>query len=501
MRSLVDEFGLRHVASSHSVRDVLLLFASRFVRMLAFGAVSPILVLHLRLLGLSDGRVGSFLSLTLLGDVLLSLVVTWTADTLGRRRVLVLGAFLMAVSGVVFHYFGSYIPLLLAAIIGIVSPSGNEVGPFSAIETGMLSQLVEPDARVYVLMWYQFLGLVGTSLGIACSGALIASLQQSGRSLVAAYQAVFYIYIGAAVLKVGLSFALTPYTEVDHPPISSHRASSALVTPSTAVRDDETHPDPERQPLLDARSSPPETGVTVTGAPPPRSDITTKLPVVRLLLLSLLFSIDSFGSSLVPNSFIAYYLRLAFEAPLSSITWTFAAGFILAGFSQLASGSVARRFGMIWTMVGTHIPAQILTIALAFAPSLLSAIILYLMRASISSMDGGVRGAFLSAIIPKESRTRYLGSKSAHSSLSTEEIDGPRADVANMGLYNDHLISFLKVINVFKTLATAPGPSLSGHLASQGAPGLRWSFVLCGALKILYDVGLLIGFRASKLDH
>ncbi|SCV74897.1 BQ2448_7926 [Microbotryum intermedium] len=445
MRSLVDEFGLRHVASSHSVRDVLLLFASRFVRMLAFGAVSPILVLHLRLLGLSDGRVGSFLSLTLLGDVLLSLVVTWTADTLGRRRVLVLGAFLMAVSGVVFHYFGSYIPLLLAAIIGIVSPSGNEVGPFSAIETGMLSQLVEPDARVYVLMWYQFLGFVGTSVGSICLGALVVTLERSGRSLVTAYRAVFYLYTAAALLKTILSFALSSYTEANQPPVPA-RLSTSAVTSSTATVTGHRLADSERQPLISERASP--------------------SVVAALVLLSILFSIDSFGSSLVPNSFTAYYFRLAYDAPLSSITSTFSAGAMIAGFSQLAAGSVARRLGIILTMVGTHIPAQIFTISLAFAPSLHSAIVVYLGRASLASMDAGVCGTFLSAIIPKDSRTRFLG-----------------------------------IINVCKTLASAPGPTVSGCLATRGAQGLRWSFVLCGGLKILYDVGLLIGFRAYELEH
>ncbi|SGZ21034.1 BQ5605_C021g09324 [Microbotryum silenes-dioicae] len=492
MRSLVDEFGLRHVSSSHSVRDVLLLFASRFVRMLAFGAVSPILVLHLRLIGLSDTRVGSFLSLTLLGDVLLSLVVTWTADTLGRRRVLALGAFLMAASGVVFHYSSSYVPLLLAAIIGIISPTGNEVGPFSAVETGMLSQLVEPEARVYVLMWYQFLGFVGTSVGSVCSGALVTSLERSGRSLVTAYRAVFYLYTATALLKIVLSLALTSYTEVDHPPITARSSTSAVTSTTTRVAGDGAI-DPERQPLLSEQASP--SVVTAVLDPPPQAEIKARLPIVRLALLSILFSIDSFASSLAPLSFTSYYLRLAYDAPLSTITSTFSAGSMIAGFSQLAAGSIARRLGIILTMVGTHsklvsefrpwdtfpvparhpltrvslsipVPAQILTIALAFAPTLKAAIVIFLGRAATASMDSGVRGAFLSAIIPKDSRTRFLG-----------------------------------IINVCKTLASAPGPTVSGHLAARGAQGLRWSFVLCGGLKILYDLGLLVSFRAYKMEH
>lgn len=155
MSRILNEFGYHHVMSSHSKRDVFLLFASRFIRLFAFGSVAPILILYLRLLGFPDKLVGTFLSLTLLGDVILSLIVTWVADKFGRRNVLALGAVLMGVSGIVFAISDSYLVLLAAAVFGVISPSGNEVGPFSALEVAMLSQLVEPASRVYVLMWYQ----------------------------------------------------------------------------------------------------------------------------------------------------------------------------------------------------------------------------------------------------------------------------------------------------------------------------------------------------------
>lgn len=155
MSRILNEFGYHHVMSSHSKRDVFLLFASRFIRLFAFGSVAPILILYLRLLGFPDKLVGTFLSLTLLGDVILSLIVTWVADKFGRRNVLALGAVLMGVSGIVFAISDSYLLLLAAAVFGVISPSGNEVGPFSALEVAMLSQLVEPASRVYVLMWYQ----------------------------------------------------------------------------------------------------------------------------------------------------------------------------------------------------------------------------------------------------------------------------------------------------------------------------------------------------------
>lgn len=113
------------------------------------------MILYLRHIGFSDRAVGLFLSATLLGDVGLSLFVTWTADALGRRRMLALGSLMMAASGFVFFWSENYVVLLLAAILGIISPSGNEVGPFAALEQAMMSQLTVPEGRVSLLMWYQ----------------------------------------------------------------------------------------------------------------------------------------------------------------------------------------------------------------------------------------------------------------------------------------------------------------------------------------------------------
>ena len=138
-------FLLLHVPTSSDPRQL----ACRF------GAFAPVLILYLRHIGFSDRAVGLFLSATLLGDVALSLFVTWTADALGRRRMLALGSTLMAMSGLVFYSSRNYVLLLLAAIVGIISPSGNETGPFAALEQAMMSQLTVPEGRVSLLMWYQ----------------------------------------------------------------------------------------------------------------------------------------------------------------------------------------------------------------------------------------------------------------------------------------------------------------------------------------------------------
>lgn len=116
----------------------------------SFGAVAPILLIHLRALAIPERAVGFFLTATLLGDVVLSLFVTQTADMLGRRRMLALGSALMCASGIAFFLSSTFVVLLVAAIVGVISTTGNETGPFAALEEAMLSQLTEQDGRVSV---------------------------------------------------------------------------------------------------------------------------------------------------------------------------------------------------------------------------------------------------------------------------------------------------------------------------------------------------------------
>ncbi len=132
------------------IRDVALLFATRSVRLFAYGFLAVVLVLYLADAGLSEGRIGLLLTLTLLGDTALSLWITTHADRLGRRRMLLVGAAMMLAAGVLFAATTSFWVLLLAATIGIISPAGNEVGPFLAIEQAALAQTVPlvPEGRM-----------------------------------------------------------------------------------------------------------------------------------------------------------------------------------------------------------------------------------------------------------------------------------------------------------------------------------------------------------------
>ncbi|GAA5886361.1 hypothetical protein JCM16303_002511 [Sporobolomyces ruberrimus] len=453
MFSLSQELGFHYLRDSHSPRDVVLLLLSRFVRMIGFGVVAPILILYLRALGISERLVGLFLSLTLLGDVLLSLGVTWTADHIGRRRMLALGSVLMGGAGIAFYYSTSFVVLLLAAVFGIISPSGNEIGPFAALEQSMMSQLTTPDGRVSLLMWYQVLGFVGVATGNALAGIIVSVLEERGASTVSAYKGVFWAYALVAAVKIVLSFTMSRHTEVDHPPVPTR----STLAPSSA--------DSEREPLLESTQArrPPAEEESLLDPPsipvPPPG-----LPLTRLVVLAAIFALDSFASSLIPLSFISFYFKKDFGASVAVITRTFSTTAIISCLSQLAAGSISKRAGIIGTMVGTHMPAQLLTMSLAFAPSLPAALSIFIARSFIASMDSSVRGAFLSAVVPKSSRTRFLG-----------------------------------IVNVCKTLASTPGPTLSGNLASSG--NLRFSFLITGTIKIIYDIALFIGFRYAELEH
>ena len=146
--------------------DGRLLFATRMVRMFAYGLIAIVLGLYLSQVGFNDTQVGLVLSLTLLGDAAVSLPITIVADRLGRRRMLLVGAGLMIFAGIVFAATTNIVFLTVAAIIGTISPSGNEVGPFLAVEQAALPHTTTDKQRTPVFAWYSLGGSMATGLGI-----------------------------------------------------------------------------------------------------------------------------------------------------------------------------------------------------------------------------------------------------------------------------------------------------------------------------------------------
>src|SRR5262249_44430460 len=150
-----------------------LLFRTRVVRLFAYGFLSVILVLYLAEAGLSQPAIGLLLTMTLLGDTAISLGITTRADRVGRKRMLLAGAALMALGGLVFAATSSFLLLLLAATVGVLSPSGNEVGPFLAIEQAALAQAVSAQQRTGVFARYHLAGALATAAGSLAGGAAV----------------------------------------------------------------------------------------------------------------------------------------------------------------------------------------------------------------------------------------------------------------------------------------------------------------------------------------
>lgn len=208
LQKVYHEIGLQ--AFTKSPYDVKILCLQRFVRLAAYGASTLVLVLYLVDLDNSVSRTGLFMTLTLIGDVFISLILTLIADKLGRRRLLAVGSLLMTMSGVVFALSSNFWVLLLASIVGVISPSGNEIGPFKAIEESTIAQLTTLNDRSSVLAWYTLHGTAGVALGTIVCGWVVRVLQtKNDWEPVATYRLVYAAYAVMGIVKFLLCLILT----------------------------------------------------------------------------------------------------------------------------------------------------------------------------------------------------------------------------------------------------------------------------------------------------
>ncbi|MDP9468227.1 MAG: MFS transporter [Chloroflexota bacterium] len=383
--------------------------------MFGYGLLSVVLVLYLVELGIDGFGVGLILTLTLVGDAAISLWLTTRADRIGRRRVLLVGAALMLLAGVVFAVTRDPWILLLAATVGVISPSGNEVGPFLAVEQASLSQTVPDRDRTRVFGWYNLVGSLATASGALAAGFIAQALQATGSSVVDSYRGVV---IGYAV--VGLSLAAL-----------FRRLSPAIEVPA-------------------ARST------AVAG----RLGLHRSRGIV--LRLAALFSLDAFAGGFVMQSLIAYWFHLRFGADPATLGAIFFAANVLAGFSALAAARLAARIGLINTMVFTHLPSNVLLMAVPLMPSLPLAVGVLLARFAISQMDVPTRQSYTMAVVDPDERSAAAG-----------------------------------VTGIARSLGAAVSPSLATPLM-QSVPLAGLPFLIGGGLKVIYDLLLLRDFRAVR---
>ncbi len=394
-------------------RDTILLFSTRIIRLFCYGFLSVILALYLSETGLDEKQIGLLFSFTLAGDAGISLWLTTRADRFGRKRTLIVGAALMLGAGIVFLLTRNIVILMAAAIIGVISPSGNEIGPFLSVEQAGLSQLVPNETRTKIFAWYNLVGSFATATGALSGGWLAQIVQAHGWTELESYHFVLTGYgLGGFLLMLlflGLSPAIevTAATEIKHT-LGLHRSQKIVMK------------------------------------------------------LSALFALDAFAGGLLVQSMIAYWFHVRFGVESGLLGSIFFFANILAGISALLAVRLAAKFGLINTMVFTHIPSNILLMLVPLMPNLPLAIGLLLARFSISQMDVPTRQSYVMAVVAPDERSAASG-----------------------------------VTAIARSVGASLSPALTGVLF--GIPALfNAPFLLAGGLKIVYDLLLYRSFVTVK---
>jgi MFS family permease len=390
------------------------LFLTRFVRLFAYGFLSVVLTLYLAALGFTDKEIGFILTLTLIGDAAISIWITTNADRVGRRKMLMVGSWLMVFAGLAFAFTSNPKFLVIAAIIGTISPTGSEVGPFLSIEQAILPQTMSDKDRTQVFAWYNLVGSFASAIGSLSGGAFAGLLQKNGSSSIFSYRA---IVIGYAVLGILLFILFTKLSQ----------ASEAIARDNNIAKS--------------------------------RFGLHRSQSVV--LKLSALFMIDSFAGGLVLQSLMAYWFHLRFGVEPALLGAIFFGGNIFAGLSAIFAARLAARFGLVNTMVFTHIPSNILLILVPLMPNLTLAIIVLLARFSISQMDVPTRQSYIMAVVSPDERSAATG-----------------------------------ITSIVRTASSAIAPIATGILLENSL--LSVPFFLAGSLKIVYDLALYQSFRSIK---
>lgn len=380
--------------------------AARALRSFADGFVAVLLPAYLLALGHGQLEVGLLGTAALSGSAIATLAVGRWQHRFALRHLLLAAAVLMAATGLGFATMASLWPLLVVAFIGPLNPSGGDVSVFLPLEHTVLAASAPAQSRTSVFARYSFLGSV-----FAAAGALAAAVPdwlagRAGLDLLDALRAMFALYaaIGVAVWVL--------YLRMPQPPRAADAGPPSALGPSRAI----------------------------------------------VLRLAGLFSVDAFAGGLVINALLALWLFERFGMSLTGAGAFFFWTGLLSAASQLAAPALARRIGLVRTMVYTHVPASLCLIGAACASSLELALGLLLARSLLSQMDVPARSAYVMSVVTPDER--------------------PAA------------ASFTAVP---RSLASALGPSLAGALLAAGLTSAP--LLACGVLKIAYDVALFVGFR------
>ena len=399
--------------------DGRIVVAARAVRTFGYGFTSVLLGVTLVAAGFSTIQVGLLLTVALVGDILAIVLVALFADRLGRKRVLCVFALLMAIAGFVFAFSHNFTILLLAAFFGTFSPSSSDNAPFAAIEQAILPQTTSDQHRTEAFARYNLVAqLAGAAGGLAVTlpDLLHATM---GMNVNFGERAMFAGYGLIALALGGLYLALSEKIET---------APMAQQSMTFTKR---------RAPLQKSRSI--------------------------VLRLASLFALDAFAGGLVVQTILSLWFHQRFGVPLSVLGILFFGSNLLAALSFPVAAWLAKRIGLLNTMVFTHLPSNFLLMLVPLMPTFPLAALCLLCRQSLSQMDVPTRQAYTMALVAPEERT-------AAASTTT----------------------------VARSIAISLSPLLAGTLLSGAALALGLPFLVCGGLKATYDLLLYSVFRKVK---
>jgi MFS family permease len=402
-----------------------LVVTARGIRAFAYGLLGVLLAVALSQTGLSPAAIGLLITVSLIGDFCGTYLIGVFADQWGRRRTLLSLSLLMAVTGITFAFTRTYPLLLGAAFFGTLGTSASETAPFLPIEQAILPQVSEISNRTTLFARYNLVASFAGAVG-ALAAALPDVLSHLGLPLATGIRLMFGLYAAAALSVTVLVLQLS--ADVEAAPVR--------------------------------RSSRPSTSFWHGLAPP--------LGQSRgiILRLSALFSVDALAGGLVVQSLMVLYFHLRFGVPLAPLGALFFAANTLSALSFLAAVPLARRFGLLNTMVFTHLPSNVLLALVAFMPSFPWAAAVLLLRQLLSQMDVPTRQAYTMALVAPAERTAAAS-----------------------------------VTSLARSAGSSSSPIVSGLLLQGSILALGLPFILAGGIKAVYDLSLWGIFRRVELPE
>jgi MFS family permease len=394
-----------------STRNLLLIYVAAWLRSFGIGLLGVVLGVYLSREGFSATAIGLVIAAGLAGAAAGTVFITFNADRLGRRRTLVALSLLTAVGAVALIFHPGLPALLALAFVGMINGMGSDRSPSFALEQAMIPGLVADQRRTWALAWYSVVLDASGALGALAAGIPLLAQRMWGVQLGDAYRWLFSGYAAINVLSAGLYLMLSLEVEVSR--------------------------------------------ISLPGKPGAKVSPETKSTLARL---SALFAIDAFGGGFLTDALVSYWFFRRFGIAENDLALLFFTVHVLNALSHLGAAWLARRIGLIKTMVFTHLPSSIFLIAAAFMPSPRWAVTLFLLRESLVEMDVPTRQSYVAAVVRPEERTFAAG-----------------------------------VTNLVRNGAWAAASAVAGVFMQQVA--FAAPLLLGGGLKIIYDGLLWRAFR------